>query len=110
MHFGLFGRAVTLFGVALAAAGNHVFPTCIAATTARVYVVERQVTRANAAILAGVVISSEDVLAVKGHALVVRAFHVLFEFDDAGNNKNLAGGAQDFVRVLEPLGNVVHQE
>lgn len=74
------------------------------------YVVERQVTRAHPAILAGVVIAPEHILAVKSHTLVVRAFDIFFELDDARHDKNLTRGAEDFVTILEPFRDVVHQE
>lgn len=110
VHAGLFRCPVSLLGIAAATASDHVLPTGAATTAARKHVVERQVVGVNAAVLAGVVVTAEQVLAVERYPLAVRAANVAPEADNAGDGEDTGWRPKDLVAVLYPFGGLMHEQ
>src|SRR5690606_585319 len=110
VHAGLVRRPVALPGVAALAAGHDVLPRGRAAAAAREHVVEGEVVRVPAAVLADVLVAPEDVLAVERHALPERRAHEAPQPDHAGYREHRVGGAQHLARLLDTLGDLVHEQ
>src|SRR5690606_13773985 len=110
VHARLLGRAVALARVARLAAGHDVLPRGGPAAAARHDVVEGQVVRVPAAVLADVVVAPEDVLAVEGDALAEGRPHEALQPDHAGDGEDRVRRPEDLAGLLDALGDLVHQQ
>ena len=103
MHPGL-GYCFAALAVVAALAGTHqVVPGVRSGLAARDYVVQRQVARAHAAVLAGIIVADEDLFAAQAGAWVGPPDQVL-QADDRGAVYRQRGRVDDLVVKLQNLG------
>lgn len=72
--------------------------------------IERQIVASRAAVLAGVIVASEDVLAVERHALADGATYVPAQSNDARNTYHACGRAQHAIVIKDALGDLLHEQ
>jgi hypothetical protein len=89
--------------VAVLAGSDQVVPVVLAASIARDDVVEGELSRAMAAVLAGVVVTEEDIAATEASA-GVRSSDYVDQANHGGDLKNKRGATQVAPSVLQHLG------
>ena len=109
-HLGFKRRAVPFFAVAFAAGGDNIFPRVLAAPRARHHVVKRQVAARFATKLAGVIVAPKDISAVEGNVIARWTFDVTPQSNHARHADAGARRMQELRAILDPFGNLVHQE